>query len=133
MIEYGPGEAWIGDPDTGAWIPLGKTEGGTVELAAGPDVSGFQPPLRSLAGLTATATGPLTPQFARFVMGPAWLIWLAPDGSCWQGAGRTLTAAEADARRKWRRWKHHSPRQQRITRMHRAYHHRRRARQRRNR
>lgn len=39
---------------------------------------------------------------ARLVLGPAWLVWLAPDGRCFEGEGPTTDLAVASARRRWR-------------------------------
>jgi hypothetical protein len=50
---------------------------------------------------------PVTKLFATakpesLVWGPAWLLWRAPDGRCFEGEGPDLDSAMAAARRKWR-------------------------------
>lgn len=111
MADLIPGHVYIAtagtEPGGEGWTDIGETEG-PVEIqfdrklqAAGEPA--WQP--WPAGPVTASATLPLTDAIGKqgyVLLGPAWLIYRAPDGRWFEGEGPGLASAMADARRKWR-------------------------------
>lgn len=73
------------------------------------------------------AAGTWRPVALSGVIAPiAWVLMSMPDGNCAEGAGDTIRAAMADARRRWRKWRRANPSP--LAAMHRDYRQRRKAR-----